>query len=176
MYEHNWESTPKVWSNYARCIKETDDCPACRELGKEGTYEMIVTCIDLQPYTDSKGVPHKYSRKLLVVKTGMIPKYERLFKKNKNSFRGIMLNLFRDNALDPASGSSFEQIKVIPEALLAKYTDANKIADYAKAFPRPTVEELRLRFNQDRRQGAEDIEDTSGEAVFDDDDEDDLPF
>ncbi len=169
-YEHHYENKPGVWGGFIRCRKEVGDCAAC-DVFKEGTYMMMVTCIDLTPYKNKEGKTIKRSRMFLAVKSSMIPKYARLYKKH-GSFRGLMLELTRDSNKEQSSGGSIEFIKKLTEDQIAAYgTELTKIPDYAKAFPMPTEEEMRKQLNVGRKAGKEDFADEDTENLDDMDDE-----
>jgi len=176
-YEHNWQGASGKWDEYAVCIKDSCNCPACSKLNREGYYCMMLTCIDKREYTDKHNVVHTYSQKLLPVKSTMIPKFERLYKNNGETFRGMEVTLIRDSDNDSAIGGSVEFVKFVPEATLAKLHVKDKDGkakligkpvDYDKAFPYPTSAELRNRIGGGAAQaGSEDSETDLGEVNWD---------
>lgn len=173
MYEHQYETRPGVWAGFDRCRKELGICPACERLEREGAYVMMLTVIDLQPFTKKNGEKVKRSKKLLSVKTSMIPKYKRLFEKNGETFRGMKLKLYRDTNKEPNTGSEVDLVKILTEAEMAKYGDLANPTDYEKAFPMPTENELREKHKTGKPAGSEDIEDDGdAEDVSWEDDED----
>lgn len=173
MYEHQYESKPGIWNRFSRCIKEKGICPACDHLDREGNYVMQLTVIDLQPYKDKDGKTVKQSKKLMTIKSTMIPKYERIFKKNKESFRGLLLKLHRDSDKEPNTGGEIEVVKVLPESKLATFGDLAKPTDYEKAFPWPTEDELRQEFGGSRVAGSEDTDEDVEDVEWDDEDSED---
>lgn len=180
-YEHHWEGKDGKWNQFCVCIKDSDTCPACATLGKEGYYAMMLTCIDCTPFTDRNQKKHKFSRKLLPVKSTMIPKFERLYKKNDESFKGIVLKMMRENARGTNIGDDFEEMQVLEVAQLAKYKDDQgkplKVVDYDKAFPQPTKKELQARFGKGKTVGGEETEaEEENLEVTEDVDSSELPF
>jgi hypothetical protein len=179
MYEHHYETTPGKWDGFDRCIRDSGDCPACRKLGREGYYVMMLTVIDMKPYKDKNGKIVKYSKKLLPVKHAMIPKFQRLYEKLKGNMRGAVLLLQRDNDKAPSTGNDHEYLKTYSEAKLkelavaVKNPDLIKPCDYDKAFPRPTEKELRERHHVGSLPGSEDVDDTESGDFDDDFDNDD---
>lgn len=138
------------------CIRDgTEGCPLCDRLGKEGSYEMMLTCIDSRPYTPKNG-PNKgktvpIQRRLYVVKTSMQAEFQRIWEEY-GGYRGLVLKCFRDSAKSPRGGSSVRVIKRLSEkelaGIAAKYKDPKLIepVDYLKAFPRPTHAEMVSRY------------------------------
>lgn len=172
LYEHQWQGSRGYFDQREVCLKTWGEpCPLCQKLDKEGTYELVLTCIDTRKYTDSKGVKHKFSRKLLVVKPSMISKFERLFRKQgkDKTFRGIVITLARDNDKGQAIGDSLEYETTISEAKIAKYGDEAKMVDYEKAFPRITEAQMRKMHDMSSVPGASDVSD-------DDELDDEIPF
>ena len=171
-YEHNYQTKSGKWNGVVTCIKEDGDCPACKALGKEGYYAMLLTVIDVTGYTKSNGEKVKNQNMILMVKGSIIQKYERIFKKHNGNLRGVMLDLIRDGAKDYSSGNDVEVIKRIPENILkTKYKDVCTPCDYEKAFPR---KELKEQFGNYSVPGDDDFEEdgASLDSVdFEDDDE-----
>jgi len=172
MYEHHYETQPGKWNGFAQCIKDRGHCPACKKLDKEGRYLMMLSVLDLQSYTDREGTVHPSSKKLLAVPLTMIPKYERLFKRHNENLRGVVLVLSRDTDKSPASGSDFEEVKVLTETMLGKYKEKADPIDFTKAFPPITEAELQAQFYGGQRlAGAEDIDSHDTIEV-----DDEIPF
>lgn len=162
-WEHHYENKPGVWGGFETCIRETGDCPACRALGKDGYYALMLTCLDMKPYKDKNGNTIKMSKKLLTIKAGTtLAKYERLLDKLGGSYRGAALILRRDGNKDPAIGGDVEFVKRISEKELQAYAvqmknpDLVKPCDYKKGFPRKTEAELLKQFRQNALPGSED--------------------
>lgn len=150
-YMHHWgfeEGDPKS----EVCIQDDPDgCPLCKHLGRKGTHEMVLSCIDKRPYTPKKGpnagkTDTSPKRKIVEVKTSVIPQWERLYKEHK-TFRGMVVRIFRDNAKSPSAGSQIQFIKFLPELELKKYKDLSEPVDMEKAYPRPSAQQLRQQYN-----------------------------
>lgn len=184
-YMHRWGYTKGVKGSMKSdiCIKDgPEGCPLCKKDGvKDSTYELVLTVLDGRSYTPQNG-PNagktvRLSKKLFIVKSGMIPKYERLFKEHK-SFRGMVLTLFRDKDTDPASGGEVKFGSILPEAVLMKKygsvhgADMIKPVDYNKAYPRPTYNELAERWGE----GSHNETHVGGSDFGGDDDGDSVPF
>ncbi len=159
------------------CIKERDICPACEADGKEGYWFMAVTVVVVSATgMDSK---YKYRKKLMKIKSGSAPKFERLYAK-KGSFRGMMLEVARDGDKSPSIGNDIDFVEFLSEAkmkkLAAKYnvkdkkgnvvSDITKATDYKKAFPKLSRKELEKLYG--RTSGG-----ALGEEDFGDDEDDD---
>jgi hypothetical protein len=162
-HTHRWgfdQGSPKT----EVCLQDgPEGCPLCRSLNKKGGFEMVLSCIDTRPYTPKHGanagktVPR--SRKPYVVKTTMIPVFERIYNKHK-TFRGLVLRLHRDGGKNsPGSGSTVEVIRQLTEQELAKYGAMSVPIDYAKAYPRLTPQQMAEQYQIDAggRIGGEDF-------------------
>jgi len=178
-YQHRWGFVKgqKGSGKNDECIKDGNEgCPLCKKLGREGTYEMVLTVLDGRKYTPQNGpnagktIP--ISKKLFIVKTTMIPKFERLYKEHK-TFRGMCIKMFRDNDKDASIGSEVRFVKMIPEQVLqAKYKELAVPVDYSKAFPRPTYDELAARHGESMANETH----VGGADFAGDTDADSLPF
>jgi len=147
------------------CIQDDPEgCPLCRKLNRKGSYEMVLTCIDTRPFTykagPNMGKTVQRSTKPYVVKTSMIPQFERLYRAHK-TFRGMVLKVFRDNQKSPSSGSSVEFVRMLSEAELGKYGDLAKPLDYKKAYPRMDAATMARTYEADTGEGG-----TLGSADF----------
>lgn len=179
-YEHHWESKPGKWDKLEVCIKERSNCPLCETLDKESYYVMMLTCIDPRPFKKQDGKEVKRSKKLLPIKMGMMPKYERIWKKH-GSLRGVVLNIVRDGKKSPATGDSIEFVKILSEEELKKYGDLATPVDYNKSFPVLPEEEMRKKYKVGPTPGSEDISsdedlDDEWDSVDSNDDDGDEPF
>ncbi len=187
-YEHQYEVNGK-WSGFAVCIRETDACPACSTLGREGSFTIRMTCLDTTPFTikngDNAGKEVRISRKMLAIKTSVAPKFERLLERHGNGargFRGMYLRLNRDSAKEARCGSDIEFLKLLSDdeiaRFIAKYESDPKrrielaqVCDYKKAYPVPTAAQLREQFGVNNTiPGTEEFEET--DDVIDDE----IPF
>jgi hypothetical protein len=172
LFEHQYETRPGKWDGLVRCRKEVGICPACDKLGKEGSYIMMMTCLDTTKFKDRKGVTHKNTKKLIAIKQSMIVKYERLFKDKKQNLRGVVLEVFRDGPKAPNTGDEFRFVKRLTEDELTALNKDNTPISYEKAMPIPSEEDLRLSMNMGKPAGSEDFEDGDLDDVsWDGDDE-----
>jgi hypothetical protein len=186
-YMHRWgyvEGQPGSGKTEV-CIQDgPDGCPLCESLGRQGKWEMALSCIDNRPYTPNSG-PNagktvQRSKKLVTVKSKMIPKFERLYKEHK-TFRGMVVRLFRDNKQDESIGSDVQFVRFLNETQLAKYADMAKPVDYEKAFPRPTYDQLASQHGGGNSGGGNrssggNSRGGAGSADFDGSDDDSIPF
>ena len=167
MYEHQFKGGDGRPA-FERCIKDSGHCPMCSKLNREGYYVMMLTCIDLRGYKTREGKKVRASQKLFPVKQSQIPKYERIFNKNKGSFRGVKLHLARDGDRDAVIGNDIEHVETLTERALAKYgEELTKPVDFEKAFPRMSEKEMASRYNTSKAMGSSDFDED------DDEDEDD---
>lgn len=173
-YEHNWQGASGKFDQYARCIQDTNEsCPLCKELGKEGYYVMMLTVLDINTYTDKQGKRHTASRKLLPVKTGMQPKFQRkVYDKYNKSMRGVRVIATRDGDKDANIGNDIETEGKMSEAQLNAFAKKHKLKpeelqpiDYAKAFPVDDAKTIAKRHSIDSS--------AAGDSEFDNDDDDD---
>ncbi len=178
-YMHRWgfDSNPPAPKTEVCITDGPEGCPLCRSLGKKGSYEMMLSCIDPRKYIPEKGpkkgIEQPRQRRPYPVKMSMIPAFERLYQSHK-TYRGMVLRLFRDKKLSPATGSQVEFVKMLDEATLKKYGDLAKPFDYTVQYPRLSAEKMALQYNIDHASaGAVGAEDAPGGSVGSDDD---LPF
>jgi hypothetical protein len=154
-YMHHWGYEEKKYQSEV-CIRDgSEGCPLCARLGKEGSWEMMLTCIDSRPYTPKSGpnagktVP--ISRKLYQVKTGVQPQFQRLWMQH-HTYRGMVLRCFRDNSRSPSAGSTVQFERMMSEAELTALANKFKSKElitptnYEVAFRRPTHADLVKRF------------------------------
>lgn len=153
------------------CIADTGQaCPLCESTGKEGSYTMVLTCLDRRPYKVKSGVNAgktiKVSKKLLYVKGRNLPKFERQYNgKAKENLRGIKILCHRSGEKESAMGEDLEFRGRISEELLAKYGENAKVADYAKIFAIPSASELAKRYGTAKKgkvAGGEEFDDDDG--------------
>ena len=164
----------KGWWVDEVCIADTGrSCPLCESLGKEGSFTMVLTCLDRRPYTVKKG-PNagktiRVSKKLLHVKGRNLPKFQRLYKgKAKGNFRGIKLTTHRGGDKESSMGEDLEFGARVSEDLLKKFGENSVPADYAKIYTIPSPEDLKKRYKigaGGKIAGSEDFEE--GEDDYD---------
>lgn len=164
MYEHQYQGSDGKPA-YERCIKDTGYCPLCSKFSREGYYVMMLDSIDLRGYKNRKGEKINASEKLFPVKQSQMPKFERIYAKNGNSFRGVKLHLTRDGDKDSVIGNDIEQIGKVSEAKLAKYGKLANPLDMEASFPRLGEKELERMYGAAGSVGRSDFD-------KDDDDED----
>ena len=117
------------------CLADTGGiCPLCQQLGKEGTWTLVLTALDKRPYRNRDGVLTKQSKKLVMVKSRNIDKFERQYQKH-HTFRGLVCTHRRHAPKEASIGEDLEfKDKLVPEVVIAKSGDLSKVTDYAKAF------------------------------------------
>lgn len=167
-YEHRIrnQSTGK-WDIEEACPKEWESCPLCAQHG-ESYYVMMLTVIDMTPFTDKNGNQREYSRKLLPVKSQQMPFFYNLHEIHGN-LRGAHILTSRDNdktfaignpQLDTRHGENgFHSEEEILEAFghgEIRSQDGQRVirqanedctpVEYGKVFERPSGEDLRRRF------------------------------
>lgn len=166
IYEHSLQDSAGKWTT-ERCIRDTGHCPLCTKLGKEGTYVLKLTCIDLTPYEKRDGTKMKATKRIVTVKTQQLSKFERMFEKY-GTFRGLKVRCYRETDKEARIGSDFEVMAKLSEEKLAKYgKDLNSPLDFPKLFPLISEKELANRWGASRALGAKSLDED------DDDDADD---
>lgn len=168
MYEHQFQDNRGRWSQFETCIKDQGNCPLCKKLDREGHYVMYISCVDTRTYTDRNGKKHKNTLKLLPVKTAMMAKFERLYKKY-DTFRGIAIKLYRDTDKETNIGSELEIKGKMSESRLAKYKKAALPVDFKAMFEYPTEKEMLERYGGKAVAGSEDFADDYDDDLDDSD-------
>jgi len=174
-YMHRWGFEQKDVKTCV-CIQDgPEGCPVCRSLNKKGSYEMVLSVIDTRPYTPQKG-PNKgktipRQKRPYIAKSSMIPVFERLYNSH-NTYRGMVIRCFRDNAKAPSGGSQVEFVRMLSEAELLKYgKDLITPFDYAKVYPRLAAAKLASLYGGDAAGAVGDSEFSSTAS-----EDDALPF
>ena len=157
-FEHNYKNAQGEWKLHSGCVKDHDDCPACRALGKESTFCMYLSVIDLAGFTTKDGENVPFSRQLFVVKGPQQKKILRMTER-EGSLRGLILLCTRDGDKEPRIGNDIEVVGRMEEADLETYvrewTDREgkthiencfEVFDYEALFPPVTSDELRALF------------------------------
>ena len=156
MYEHALKDAEGNWGKlFSGCVKTFDNCPVCESQGKESYYAMVLTCIDLSPFSLRDGTQVEFSRKLLVVKPAQQKKFLRFYAK-EGTLRGALFEMTRDGDKDSSIGNDIEFIEFVEEEELTSYTrswkdregkqhheNCDEPYDYEKLFEEPTTEKLR---------------------------------
>lgn len=130
------------------CLADTGEpCFLCQRLGKEGTWTLILTALDKRPYRTREGVLVKQSKRLVMVKSRNIDKFERQFTKRK-SFRGMVVTHRRTGAKEASIGEDLEfKTKTVPEAMIAKSgPELSTVTDYSKVFAALTPEQMESKY------------------------------
>jgi hypothetical protein len=176
-YEHGLQN-PKTgkWNVFEPCPKESEICPICNgqtslTSAKESYYVMMMTCIDLTPWTDQKGTVHPFSRLLLPVKTGGMNFFYRQFERH-GTLRGMHLVMSRDSATQSSIGTPEFDCLHTEEEILASFgsqevkgQDGKVIRPanidcfpypYDKLFKRPSAADLRARYGGSAPVGSRD--------------------
>lgn len=156
LYEHSLKDAEGNWGKlFTGCVKTFDNCPVCESSGKESYYAMILTIIDLTPFTLRDGTEIEFSRKLLVVKPAQQKKFLRFFNK-EGSLRGALFDMTRDGDKDSSIGNDIDFVEFVDEEEMETYTRSWKDKDgkkhtedcsepyvYEDMFDEPSVEKLR---------------------------------
>ncbi len=156
LYEHALKDAEGNWGKlFTGCVKAFDNCPICESQGKESYYAMILTCIDLTPFSLRDGTEVEFSRKLLVVKPAQQKKFLRFFNK-EGTLRGAMFDMTRDGDKDSSIGNDIEFVEFVDEDEMQSYTRSWKDKDgkkhsencdepyeYENLFEEPTTDKLR---------------------------------
>ncbi len=156
MYEHALKDSEGNWGKlFSGCVKTFDNCPVCQEQGKESYYAMVLTCIDLTPFSTRDGTKVEFSRKLLIVKPAQQKKFLRFYAK-EGTLRGALFEMTRDGDKDSSIGSDIDFVEFVPEEELSTYVrkwkdrDGKQVVDncdepyeYEKLFEEPDTEKLR---------------------------------
>jgi hypothetical protein len=129
------------------CIADQGvNCPLCLKTGKEGVWTLMLTALDKRQYRNREGQLVKVSKKLVPVKGKNIAKFERQYKKH-GTLRGLAATHVRSGAKEAYIGEDIEfESKLLPERVLTKYGEHAITADYDKAFPILSYEEMNERY------------------------------
>lgn len=113
VYEHN----PRFggsWKNWTTCLKGVypEDCACCQIIGEKTRYYAgYFTMIELTPWTDNKGVSHRFDLKFFHAKFGTLQKLKQK-KENRGSLVGHVIHVMRSAAdKAPGCGDDFEFIR-----------------------------------------------------------------
>lgn len=197
MYEHQGKN-PQTgkWGFHVPCIKEVANCPGCETFEKDSYYAMFLSVIDLSKFEDRNGKVHKFSRKLMCIKSGQQKKFLRRFERS-GTLRGQVVILNRDGEKDPVIGNDFEFLEMKDESALSskKYTrkykdakgkvhveDCSQPYTYTDVFQEPTEDSLRELLGADAspgsmREAEEELdEDDDDDWEEEDEDEDEVPW
>lgn len=194
IYNNGAPGLPKY--THTGCVKEYETCPACQQDG-DSSFNLYLTVVDLDEYTNKKDEVVEFSKKLMVVKSGSQRKFIRRHSKN-GSLRGQVVTLTRDGPKDPVIGNDIEWEDKVAEkdlagAYMRSWTDrenkthtenCGEVYDYEEIFGEPTVEGILAQLDGEveapagsREQAkAELAEDETNEDGWGEDDPDEAPF
>jgi hypothetical protein len=160
-YEHQMKNPrTQKFDTYESCPKEWEVCPIC-ESDKESYYVMMLSVVDMRPFTKSDGTQIRFSRKLLPVKAAQHGFFMRQFDRAQ-TLRGMHLLMTRDSQQALSIGNP-EFVEMVDEAaLLAEFggpeqkdQQGNVIKamnadcfpfNYGQLFHKPSAEDLRVRY------------------------------
>lgn len=192
IYNNGAPGLPKY--THTGCVKEYETCPACQQDG-DSSFNLYLTVIDLEEYTNKKDEVVEFSKKLMVVKSGSQRKFIRRHAKN-GSLRGQVVTLTRDGPKDPVIGNDIEWEDKVDEEVLANeyvrsWTDrenkthsenCGEVYDYEEIFQEPTVEGILAQLDGEVEAPAGSREQAKAELAEDEvdgwseDDPEDEPF
>lgn len=160
-YEHQMQN-PRTgrWDVHEACPKEWEPCPLC-DHQKDSYYVMMLTVMDLSPYTNKQGQTIPHSRKLMAVKAQQQPFFMRQFDRHQ-TLRGLHLLMSRDTQQTAQIGNpefiqlhseediieSFGHDQIVAQdgkVLKERNTDCFPFP-YDRLFQKPTAEDLRRRY------------------------------
>jgi hypothetical protein len=163
-YEHQLQNPrTQKWDIHEACPKEWEPCPICDGVagGKDSYYVMMLTCIELQEWTDKHGVTHPYSVRLLPVKAESQGFFLRQFDRY-GSLRGMRLLMARDTKQSASIGSAEFVDRLTDEEIIQHFGHPPVVAqdgrvikqanadchplDYSKLFRKPSAADLRARY------------------------------
>jgi hypothetical protein len=133
-----WEHQLKIggdWKNWVTCVKGLEGysfCPICKLADKikkfwrsyVGAYKII----DRSEWTDRDGNKRKDTPKLLVAKKDSLAIFRNQAKK-REGMRGREYDVFRSGEKAASIGDSWDFIRKVSEADMAKEVGADKIVD-----------------------------------------------
>ena len=85
------------WRNWFTCRKDFDECPLCDD-GQTASYVCAYTVIDHSKFTDKQGRERKNEKKLLIVKSTVMPKIARRRQALDGDLTYACLQFHRDKA------------------------------------------------------------------------------
>ena len=150
MHEHVF-SHPVTgkWPIYETCPQNIDGyCPLCAGevtgTPDQSKYHLVMSVIDMTPYTDREGNVRTHSRKLIRFKSSKKAEHDQILKimdtlngimEEHGSLHGVMLNMVRpDDKMSPSHGAP----SIIPKSggrTFAKIPDAK----FAEKFNHPEI-------------------------------------
>lgn len=168
------------------CVAETEICPLC-SMGNHAAWVMLLTVLDLSPYTTKKGKHVPFSKKLLVIKQSNAAVFNSI-QQRQNGLRGCHLDFVRGGDKSPSIGTPNFVKKYSESELVSKYNtpeikENGRVIRTAGHFLRPfnydevfvlrTAEELRRIYGGEPPLGSAE---SNFEGSDDDSSVDNLPF
>ena len=151
------------------CISEHDSCPICEvagqgsRFGKQKGY-IIVTVLDLTPWTTKDGKEMKYTKKIWAIETEAQRNIVAKYLEKYGTTRGLVLDLTRSGAKgEGSSGSAMYEDFISEQQIKDNFTNPEykndegkvlkpagedtRVFDYGKLFTLPTANDLRRKYN-----------------------------
>jgi hypothetical protein len=130
MREHsfqNWNENGR-WTT-ERCISEWDICPLCSK-DNVNTYDIIlVTVLDLTPWTTKEGTTVEYTKRVLGLKKNDLAAFQGLMGVH-GSLRGLVLDMTRGNGeKESASGKPTYVSTLSEEDMLSEFGHEARLSD-----------------------------------------------
>lgn len=158
------------WTEFEQCPHEWDNCPLCPPDGEKSPYYvMMLTVIDMRPFTDREGKEWAATRKLLPVKIEQQGFFDQLYKTH-GTLRGLHLIATRDGGKMSAEiGNNIQFDSIHTEEEMIEYCktyglweeyrqDSGRVIwaegefiqpySYGKIFEKPSGAKLRLKYNR----------------------------
>jgi hypothetical protein len=157
-YEHSLMN-PRTGreDTFLPCPNHIEGCPICAS-GKNPYYAMYLTVIDPEGYQPKDATkPYvEWSRKLLIVKSGMQNKWLRFEEQHsdgEDGIRGAVVELYRDTDKEPRSGADLQFIEWAPDLSIYVRTrmgqnnqtveeDCSEPCNYMELYPEMSEEEV----------------------------------
>jgi len=148
VFEHNLKLDGR-WGNFFTCRKDFSECPVC-DAGHKPSYVAVFTVIDHSQYEGKDGKVYKNQKKLLVLKSGVLPKVSRKRDQAGGDLTYSLMMFSRDGQKEANTGEDVEFLKKLAKNDVLKLKPAGmsdeewlKPYDYMQLFAPKTVEELR---------------------------------
>ena len=142
---HSVKVSGNKWETVVCIADHGENCPICADTGKEGSFTLMLTCLDKRVWKDRAGKTHRINKRLLPVKGRNLAKFQRAYEKH-GSFRGLKITCRRDGDKESAIGEDLSFNGKMGEKSLKKFGKNAIPADYEKIFAIPSADDLRKRF------------------------------
>ena len=114
--EHNWKEGSS-YRNWATCLDPLGEPCAHCDRGDNKYQAAAFTVVDCSPWTDKEGKEHRFTKRLLIAKSGVWEKIERKrrsLKEDGHTLRGAAFKIYRGkDSKSPSVGEDFEFRKMI---------------------------------------------------------------